>query len=309
VTAAAAPTARVGRARAWVLAARPATLVVGLAPVLVGAAAAGPAARPGPIAAALAGALAIQIGTNFANDVFDAEKGADTAARVGPTRAVQSGLLSARAMRAGMALAFAAATAVGVYLAFCGGPAVVAIGLASIAAGIAYTGGPWPLGYHGLGDAFVFAFFGPVAVCGTALVASGAVPPAAAVASAAVGALATAVLVVNNVRDAATDAAARKRTLVVRFGRRFGIAEYAGLLGLAYAACTALAFGVGGAAESTGGTRRWALLPLLTAPWAVALARRVARVEGAALNPLLGATARLLLAFAALLALGLRAEG
>jgi 1,4-dihydroxy-2-naphthoate octaprenyltransferase len=168
--------------------------------------------------------------------------------------------------------------------------------VASIASGVAYTGGPYPLGYNGLGDVFVFAFFGLVAVGGTAFVALGTVPPLALALAVPVGALATAVLVVNNVRDHATDVRAGKRTVVVRFGRRFGVAEYV--------ACWAAALAVPVAAAAA---RRapWMLLPLLTAPLAVGLARKVATVEGRPLNPVLGATAGALLLHSVLTAAGL----
>ena len=166
--------------RVWLLATRPATLTVAVSPVLVGAAAAWRshpgAVRFDAVLAALLGAVFIQIGTNLANDVFDYEKGADTAERLGPVRVTQSGLLKPRQVRVGMVVSFALATAAGAWLAhLCGWP-VVAIGVASIASGIAYTGGPYPLGYNGLGDVFVFVFFGLVAVCGTAFVAIGSVP-------------------------------------------------------------------------------------------------------------------------------------
>lgn len=288
-----------GSARAWVLAARPATLPVSVAPVLVGAAATMSTRSPvaaGPVLAALLGALLIQIGTNFANDVFDFEKGADTSARLGPVRATQAGLLSPSAVRAGMVASFALAALVGVYLALVGGFPIVAIGIASIVSGVAYTGGPFPLGYNGLGDVFVFVFFGPVAVCATSYLAGGAVPLASAGASVAVGALSTAVLVVNNVRDEPTDRAARKRTLVVRFGRAFGIFEYHALTLIAYAAIAFVAYEV---------RSSWPLLALGTAPLAVRLARGLRARRGAALNPLLGGTARLLLFASALLAVGL----
>src|SRR6185436_13884519 len=171
----------------------------------------------------------------LANDVFDAEKGADTAERLGPTRTVQAGLLSASAVRTGMLVVFGAALLVGVYLTSVAGLTVVWIGLSSIAAAVAYTGGPWPLGYHGLGDVFVMAFFGFVAVCGTAFVQMGRVPELAWWASVPVGALATAILVVNNVRDRETDARAGKRTLAVRLGRGGALGEYFALLAAAYA--------------------------------------------------------------------------
>jgi len=284
---------------AWLLAARPQTLPVAVAPVAVGTAVAstlGPV-RWGAVAAALIGALAIQIGTNFANDVFDHEKGADTAERLGPTRAVQSGLLSAPAVKIGMIVAFVAAFLAGVYLTTVAGAPIVVIGVASILSGIAYTGGPYPLGYHGLGDLFVLAFFGFVAVAGTSLVAAGSVPPLAWLAAVPVGALATAVLVVNNARDHQTDVRAGKRTLVVRFGRRFANLEYGALVAAAYLAPAVMAL--------TGLARPGVLAPWLTLPWAVWLCVRVTRAEGRALNPLLPATARLLLVVSALLAIGI----
>lgn len=288
-----------GSMGAWLLAARPQTLPVAVAPVAVGTAVAstlGPV-RWGAVAAALIGALAIQIGTNFANDVFDHEKGADTAERLGPTRAVQSGLLSAPAVKIGMIVAFVAAFLAGVYLTTVAGAPIVVIGIASILSGIAYTGGPYPLGYHGLGDLFVLAFFGFVAVAGTSLVAAGSVPPLAWLAAVPVGALATAVLVVNNARDHQTDVRAGKRTLVVRFGRRFANLEYGALVAAAYLAPAVMAL--------TGLARPGVLAPWLTLPWAVWLCVRVTRAEGRALNPLLPATARLLLVVSALLAIGI----
>ncbi|HEY5658001.1 MAG TPA: 1,4-dihydroxy-2-naphthoate polyprenyltransferase, partial [Myxococcota bacterium] len=254
-------------ARAWWSAARPRTLGVSVAPVLVGTAVAHAhgAARALPALAALLGALLIQIGTNLANDLFDAQKGADTDDRIGPPRAVQMGWLTPTQMRNGAALAFAAAAAVGIYLISVGGWPIALVGALSIAAGIAYTGGPWPLAYHGLGDAAVFLFFGVVAVCGTCWVQMLALPGDAIAASLALGALATAVLVVNNLRDVDTDRRAGKRTLAVRWGRRGARAEYAALLLLAYA--VPLALWIGGSA------RAGVLLPLATLPLAARLAR------------------------------------
>jgi len=267
--------------------------------VLVGTACAHAAggAKAGPAAAALAGAVLIQIGTNFANDVFDFENGADTGERLGPVRAAQAGLLTPRQLRAGMLVAFAAATVAGLYLASVGGWPVVVIGLASIVSGIGYTGGPFPLGYHGLGDLFVMAFFGFVAVCGTAYVQLGAVPSLAWWAAVPVGALATAVLVVNNLRDRVTDERAGKRTLAVRLGHRAGLAEYALLLAAAYAIPIALA------ARS----RELALLlPVATLPVAAHLCRELWTTPvGRAFNGILGGTARLLLLFGVLHAAGI----
>lgn len=282
----------------WLLASRPATLTAAIVPVAVGTACARVAGEIawGPALAALFGAIWIQIGTNFANDVYDAEKGADTEERLGPTRAVATGLISAAAMRRAMILAFGLAALAGVYLVWVAGWPILVIGVASIASGVAYTGGPYPLGYHGLGDVFVMIFFGFVAVCGTTYVQLLDVPTIAVVASVPVGAIATAILVVNNLRDRATDEVAGKRTLAVRLGRGGAIAEYVALLALSYGALVAAWW----LTESW-----WALLPLVSAPVALVLVRRVATRHGRALNPVLAQTAQLLLLFGALLTVGL----
>jgi len=247
--------------------------------------------------AALVGALLLQIGANFANDVYDFEKGADTAERLGPTRAVQAGLITPAAMRRGMYLVFALATCVGAYLSWVAGPVILVIGVLSILSAVAYTGGPYPLGYNGLGDLFVFGFFGLVAVCGTAYVQLGRVPSLAVWCSVPVGALATAILVVNNLRDHETDARVGKRTLAVRWGSKAVVFEYALLLALAYAVPVYLA-----TSQHEG---RFVLLPLLTLPMARSLVRAVASERGRALNARLAATAKLLLLFGLLLGLGL----
>jgi 1,4-dihydroxy-2-naphthoate octaprenyltransferase len=285
----------------WIGAARLRTLPAAVVPVAVGTACAvasgGMAA--GPAAAALGGALAIQIGTNFANDVFDAERGADGPDRIGPVRAVAAGLITPAAMKRAMIAAFGVATLAGIYLVAVAGWPVVAIGVASVASGIAYTGGPWPLGYHGLGDVFVMAFFGFVAVCGTAFVQVGHVPQLAVAAAVPVGALATAILVVNNLRDAGTDARAGKRTLAVRLGRSGGLAEYAALLAIAFAVPLALA--------ASG--RPWAALPLAALPLgAVRMRALIAAADGPAFNRCLAATAQLLLLHGALFTAGLAAS-
>jgi 1,4-dihydroxy-2-naphthoate octaprenyltransferase len=289
---------RPGSPRAWLLASRPATLTAAVVPVLTGTAVAHALGefQKGPALAALAGAILIQIGTNFANDVFDAEKGADTHERLGPTRAVQAGLLTPRAVRTGMIVTFGLSAAIGLYLAAAAGWPVIAIGAASILSGIAYTGGPYPLGYHGLGDLFVMAFFGFVAVCGTVFVETGAVPLLAVLASIPVGAIATNILVVNNLRDRHTDVKAGKRTLAVRLGRGGALAEYVLLMLAAYTVPVVLAARHG---------KPWLLLPLASLPVAAVLFRRIAGSEGTALNPLLAGTAKLLLLFGALLSAGL----
>jgi len=288
---------------AWLLASRPKTLSAAAVPVLVGTACASARGQVkwGPAFAALAGALLLQIGANFANDVFDFEKGADTSERLGPTRAVQAGLLSARSMRRGMWLVFVLSLLVGVYLTFVSGPVILVIGCASIASAIAYTGGPYPLGYHGLGDMFVFIFFGLVAVCGTALVEIGQVPLLALACAIPVGALATAILVVNNLRDRVTDLGAGKRTLAVRFGRHFALNQYRALLVVSYLTPVALAL--------TGAAGPEVLITLLSLPLALRTERAVTATEGRALNPLLAATAKLLAVYGALFALGLSARG
>lgn len=223
------------RLGAWALAARPRTLSAAAAPVVAGcgiAAADGVFAR-GPALGALAGGLLIQIATNFANDYYDFVKGADTPERIGPARAAQAGLLAPESVRRGMIAALAAAAAAGAYLAVVAGWPVVAVGVVSLACAVAYTGGPYPLAYHGLGDVFVFVFFGLVAVAGTYYVQGLSVSADALWAGAGVGAFSTAVLVANNLRDRETDAVAGKRTLVVRWGDRGGAAEYVACLGVA----------------------------------------------------------------------------
>lgn len=285
--------------QAWLLAARPRTLPVSVGPVLVGTAVAygHGSVRWLPALAALAGALLLQIGSNLANDVFDFEKGADGADRIGPPRATQMGLLSPAQMRRGMALVFAAAVGVGGYLVWVGGWPIALAGCLSIVAAVAYTGGPWPFGYRGLGDPAVFLFFGLVAVVGTTYVQVHQLSPEALLASLPVGALATAILVVNNTRDLDSDAAAGKRTLAVRLGRRGALAEY-----------RLLVFGAFGCLPLfplTGLSGFGVLAPWLLLPLALRLERIVTtKREGPALNEALAGTARLGFLFCALFAAG-----
>lgn len=293
---------RPGSLQAWILALRPRTLPVSIGPVLVGTAVAqvegGLAVAPA-IAAGL-GALLLQVGSNFANDVFDFEKGADTHERIGPPRAAQLGLLSPRALKRGMWLVFALATAVGVYLSWVAGPVILAVGGVSILAAIAYTGGPWPLGYHGLGDVAVFVFFGLVAVLGTTFVQTGTLPPLGWLCAVPVGGQATAILVVNNLRDIETDARAGKRTLAVRLGRSGARAEWALLVLGAYLVPLGLWLGFGESA--------WVLLPWATLPRALRLFGVIRGTEaGPALNEALAGTAQLGFLFSLLFALGLAA--
>jgi 1,4-dihydroxy-2-naphthoate polyprenyltransferase len=291
---------RPGSASAWVLAARPKTLAAAVAPVAVGTACAyaDGVLRVAPAVAALLGALLLQVGANFANDVFDYEKGADTAERLGPTRAVQAGLLTPGAVRRGLFVVFAIALGVGIYLTLQGGWVILAIGILSMLSAVAYTGGPYPLGYHGLGDIFVFVFFGLIAVPGSVYVHAKTLPELSFWAAVPVGALATAILVVNNLRDRDTDARAGKRTLAVRFGRSGALFEYYALLALSYLVPVALVV-----LGKT--TTPWVLLPLSTVPLAVALGRGVAREHGSALNERLAGTARLSFLYGLLLAVGI----
>ena len=300
--------------RAWLLATRPRTLAAGLVPVAVGTALPGPgiAVRWDAAAGCLLGALLIQIGVNFANDAFDALKGADTPARLGPQRAVASGLITPRAMLVGTAIVLLAALGIGLWLTTIGGWPILVLGLVSLICAIAYTGGPYPLAYHGLGDLFVLLFFGLFAVLGSAwvqvadLVARFFTPGAMVtfregmsypntwllhlpgewwLIAGAIGLQATAIIAVNNLRDIATDAPVGKRTLAVRLGEHRTRWYYA-LLHLAAAGCW------------------WAATALLAQGWlavpatiatvgGAALAVGVARTHGAGLNRYLARSASL----------------
>lgn len=286
------------RFRSWVLAARPKTLPAAASPVLVGSALAFEVGgfALGPALAALFGALFLQVGSNLANDVYDFEQGVDTASRLGPVRVTQAGLLTVEDVKHGMWLAFYLAAVIGAYLTAIAGWPVVVIGLASIVAAIAYTGGPFPLGYRGLGDLFVLLFFGFVAVCGTVWVQVGTILPAAWPAGLMVGCLASAILVVNNVRDHETDRIAGKRTLPVMFGRTFGVIEYAVLLVVAFASAYAMVW--------FRYVSAWALISYLTLPIAIVLFLHVRKYRGPVLNHTLAQTAKLLFLFSALFSMG-----
>lgn len=289
---------------AWILASRPKTLPAAAAPVVVGTASVYglPGFHWGPVLAALFGALMIQVGTNFANDLMDFRRGADTEARVGPTRVVQAGLLSPQSVRAGIVVTFGLATVAGLYLYSVAGWPVLAIGIASLAAGLAYTGGPYPLGYHGLGDLFVMIFFGFVAVCGTAWVAALTIPPQAWFGALATGSLATALLAVNNLRDIDTDRLAGKNTLAVILGRSGAEMEYGLLLALAFAAPAAMFVTLRNSV--------WTLLPLILLPEAVLLVLALLQRPGPrGMIRLLERTARLMLMHGGLLAVGLVLDG
>jgi 1,4-dihydroxy-2-naphthoate octaprenyltransferase len=285
--------------RHWLEAARPRTLPAAVIPVMVGTALAWVhgAGNGGKAAICLAFALLVQIGTNFANDYFDFVQGADTAARVGPRRAVAAGLIAPGRMLAATWGVLAAAFAVGLLLVAGRDWILLPIGILSIVCAIAYTGGPFPLGYNGLGDVFVFVFFGLVAVGATFYVQAGFVAPDVISCAAAIGLLAANILVANNYRDVETDARAGKKTLVVRFGRKFAVWQYA-LSHLGALLCPP-------ALLVTGGYRWPVLLPLALTPVAFALTRRLALSrEPAEQIALLGRTALYLAAFGVLLSAG-----
>lgn len=286
--------------QAWLMAARPKTLPAAVGPVLVGAALAyaDGAFQLLPALACLLGALLLQIGSNFANDYFDFFKGADTHDRLGPPRVTASGLLTPTQVRWGMVVIFGAAVLVGVYLIVQGGWPILVIGVAAILVALAYTGGPFPFGYYGLGDFFVFIFFGLVAVGGTYYVQALRFSPWIVLAAVPAGVLITNILVVNNLRDLETDRRASKRTLAVLLGRRATQNEYLLLLVVAYA--IPLIFGL------TGHWPWWTLLSWLTIPLAVGLVKKVlSATDGPTLNATLAGTARLSLLFNLLLAIGL----
>ncbi|CAA9578495.1 MAG: 1,4-dihydroxy-2-naphthoate polyprenyltransferase, partial [uncultured Thermomicrobiales bacterium] len=291
--------ARPSTAQAWLLATRPKTLPAAIVPPLVGSALAlaDGLFAPGTAVAALLVALLLQIGANLANDVFDFRRGADTPNRLGPTRVTQSGLIAPERVLAATIGVVAAAVIPGLYLVLRGGWPILILGLLAIAATFAYTGGPFPLGYNGLGEVFVLLFFGIVAVAGTYYVQAGRLTSFALAASLPVGCLVTAILVVNNLRDLEGDRAAGKRTLAVRLGRRATQAEYAGLVAVAYLLLPLFWL--------AGSLSPWWWLPWLTLPLAVVLVRRVYTVTGSALNAILAGTARLHLLFGVLFAVSI----
>ena len=282
----------------WLLAARPRTLPASIAPVLVGTALAW---REGyfqwlPFLATLLTAVLLQIGANYANDVFDFLKGADKD-RQGPTRVTQSGLVTPRQMLIATGVVFGLAALIGIYLAYVGGWVILAIGVFAIIAAIAYTAGPFPLAYNGLGDLFAFIFFGVIAICGTYYLQAQHFSPLALAASLSTSLLVMNIITVNNLRDIDTDQAAQKRTLAVRMGDRATRMEYTISTVVAYCVpvVLALVFAKG----------LW-VLPLLSVPIAWRLVRDLwGTPRGPALNPILGRTAQLNLIFAVLFAIGL----
>jgi 1,4-dihydroxy-2-naphthoate octaprenyltransferase len=284
--------------RLWLLAARPRTLPAAVAPVLVGTALAGSEGtfRALPFAAALVGSVFIQIGTNLSNDYSDARRGADTEDRLGPVRVTAGGLMPPRHVLVGTYVAFGVAVAAGLYLAAEAGWELLVVGVASILAGVLYTGGPRPYGYEGLGELFVFTFFGLVAVAGSYFVQTEGLRWEAIALGVPVGLLAAAILVVNNVRDIDTDRRAGKRTLAVKLGRERARGLFAGMVLVAFLVPVALVPALS----------PWLLLVLAAVPLVPPLVRTVrTRSDGPALNGALAGTGRLLAVFSLLLSGGL----
>ena len=292
------PASRPSPLRVWLLAIRPATLPAAASGVAVGLGAALARGAPFQVVPAmlcLAVALLLQAAANLANDLSDFRRGADLPERLGPTRVAAAGLVTDRELERAVGVVLAAAALVGLALAVVGGPVVLVAGACAIAALLAYTGGPWPYGYHALGEPFVFLFFGLLAVVGTAFLQAGHVDALFVAAALPTGFLTTAILVVNNLRDIETDRAAGKRTLAVILGRTATRGEAVALVLAAYGVALALAAVRGPVL----------LLPLVTAPLALTIVRRLRDAEARRLNAALAATARLDLAFALAFAIGL----
>ncbi|HEU0318281.1 MAG TPA: 1,4-dihydroxy-2-naphthoate polyprenyltransferase [Solirubrobacteraceae bacterium] len=290
--------------RIWLMAARPKTLPAAIAPVLVGTSLAINQGTFHPLAflAAMLGSIFIQIGTNLANDYSDARRGTDTDDRLGPVRVTAGGLAPPRQVLLATYVTFGLAVLCGVYLTLVAGPELLLVGVASILAGVLYTGGPRPYGYEGLGELFVFLFFGVVAVVGSYYVQIQRLPSEAFALSVPVGLLAAAVLVVNNVRDLETDRRAGKRTLAVRIGRERTRALYTGMVAGAFAWAL-----VPWLAGSLG---PWLLLTWLALPLAVPIIQTVReRTDGPSLNRALARTGMLLLVFCLLLSEGVLRSG
>ncbi len=284
---------------AWILASRPKTLTVAIAPIIVASALAWEDGgfHLGAVLIAALCAILITIGTNLCNDYADFIRGADTDERKGPKRVTQAGLIQPRKVMIASSTVFAVAAFFGMYLFFRAGWEVLVIGFASILSGIFYTAGPWPYGYKGLGELFVLIFFGPVAVAGTYYVQMLEVTSTVVIVGLAPGLWGIAILTVNNIRDIHEDRKAKKMTLVVRFGRNFGIALWAGCIIIAALIPPSIGYALG--------DHLWADLPSLTLiPSVAILYWLITRREPEGLNPLLGYTAMLSLMYSVLFGVG-----
>lgn len=293
------PEKSLSRWQVWMLASRPKTLPAAASGVIAGTALAWRDGqfRAAPALAALLVALLLQVGSNLANDVYDYERGADAGERHGPLRVTQAGLLTPVQVKMGMWLVFCLSAILGLYLAWQVGWVVILVGLAGILSAIAYTGGPFPLAYYGLGDVFVFIFFGLASVAGTYYVQAGSVSPAAWWMSLPIGWLIVDILVVNNLRDINVDRAAGKRTLAVRFGERGARLQYILLLFASYSILPVLAF-----REVLPWTclLAWLSLPLAWRTWQV-----VSKTSGRPLNEALAGTGQTTLVFSLLFLAGI----
>ncbi|MDP8305305.1 MAG: 1,4-dihydroxy-2-naphthoate polyprenyltransferase [Candidatus Chlorobium antarcticum] len=283
---------------AWVLAIRPKTLPAGAVPVVLGSAL---AAEAGsflllPAIVTLVCALGIQVATNFINEIYDFRKGADTSERLGPTRTVAAGLISENTMVRAAAALLSAVFLLGLYLVFIGGWPILLIGMLSILFAWAYTGGPRPIAYSGLGDLFVFVFFGLVAVGGTYFVQASALEPRVLLAAVVPGAFSVNILLCNNIRDIATDRKVGKMTLPARIG--------AGPARMLYLILTVFAYLVP-VLLWLSGSSVWVLLSLLSLPLAVSALRSLYDSEGCELNSVLAATGKLMTIHGLLLSAGL----
>jgi 1,4-dihydroxy-2-naphthoate polyprenyltransferase len=289
----------IDKIKSWVIASRPRTLPAAIVPVLVGSAAAASDNKFILLYASIAlmCSLLIQIGTNFTNDLYDYLKGADNEKRKGPLRVMVNELITVTEMKMGIAIVFLTAFALGLYLVYTGGFFVLLIGIASILAGFAYTAGPYPLAYNGLGDMFVFMFFGVVGTAGTYYVQAHTLSYLPFLCSIPVGALITNILVVNNYRDIDEDRAANKYTLAVKFGRGFTRYQFIFLLLISFIMPLILYFGFD--------FKYWVFLPYITIPIAFRLIKMLYSYEGKELNKTLELTARLSAIFGLLFSAGI----
>lgn len=289
----------INKLESWILASRPKTLLAAFVPVIIGSAVAAHHNSFKPLAAtvALICSILIQVGTNFANDLYDFLSGKDTEERLGPTRALASGLISVKEMKIGVFLTFASTFLLGLYLVYLGGWLILLIGIFSIIAGIAYTAGPYPLAYNGLGDIFVFVFFGLIGTVGTYYVQTGSVQMIAVWTSIPVGALITNILVVNNYRDIDEDKSNGKNTLAVKLGEKFTRLQYVGFMILSYTILIVVYF--------TYKQSLFVFLPVLSLPVAIKLIKMIYSFKGTSLNNTLALTAKLSMIYGLLFAAGI----
>lgn len=283
----------------WILAARPKTLLAAFVPVIVGTSL---AVAEGSYnlfvsSVALICSILIQIGTNFTNDLYDHLKGADTKERVGPKRALNEGWVTVAQMKVAIYLSFLLSFLMGLYIVYYAGPFILLIGILSIISGFMYTAGPFPLAYNGLGDLFVFLFFGFVGTVGTYFINTGYISSQALISAIPVGALVTNILVVNNYRDIEQDKMAGKQTLAVLLGKNFAFVEYCTLLASSFAVPLIMYIYYD--------LTYWIFLPYLTLPFAYKLIIMLLNYKGTELNPALELSAKLSALFGLLFSLGL----